>query len=132
MIKQITGRIWQKEKTRMSIKIDLTDEQNSLVVAVSGQVNSLTAIQLGEALQQAAKQGKYRIVLDFSHVEYISSAGLREVISGVQRAQKGGGDLYLVNPTARVMDLLNMTGLHKELTIFPTRDEAIRRFNSAK
>jgi stage II sporulation protein AA (anti-sigma F factor antagonist) len=115
----------------MSIKIDLTDEQNSLVVAVSGQVNSLTAIQLGEALQQAAKQGKYRIVLDFSNVEYISSAGLREVISGVQRAQKGGGDLYLVNPSARVMDLLNMTGLYKELTIIPTRDEAIRRFNSA-
>jgi anti-anti-sigma factor len=112
----------------MAIKIDLMDVQNALVVTVTGQVNSVTAIQLGEELQKAAKQGKYNIVLDFSAVEYLSSAGLREVISGVERAKKGGGDLYIVNPSARVMDLLKMTGLDRELTIFAIQEEAIQKF----
>ncbi len=112
----------------MPIKIELIDVQNILVVAVTGQVNSVTAAQLGEELQRAAEQGKYNIVLDFGNVEYISSAGLREVLSGVERAQKGGGDLYIANPSERVMDLLKLTGLDDELHIFATREEAVQGF----
>jgi anti-anti-sigma factor len=122
------SRSGERRTPRMAIKIDLTDVPNALVVTVTGQVNSVTAIQLGEELQKAAKQGKYNIVLDFSAVEYLSSAGLREVISGVERAKKGGGDLYLVNPSARVMDLLKMTGLDRELTILATQEEAVQKF----
>lgn len=112
----------------MSIKIELIDVQNALVVAVTGQVNSVTAAQLGEELERAAQQGKYNIVLDIGSVEYISSAGLREVISGVERAKEGGGDLYIANTPARVMELLNLTGLDNELSLFATREEAVQAF----
>lgn len=112
----------------MTIEIGLVDVQNTLVVAVTGQVNSVTAIQLGEHLQRAGKQGKYNIVLDCGNIEYISSAGLREVLSGVERAKKGGGDLRIANPSARVTEMLEITGLDRMLKIYATRDEAVQSF----
>ena len=112
----------------MTIEIELLDVQKALVVIVTGQVDSVTAIQLGEHLQRAGKQGKYNIVLDCGGVEYFSSAGLREVISGVERAKKGGGDLRIANPSAKVAELLDMTGLDNVLAVFPTRDKAVQSF----
>jgi anti-anti-sigma factor len=112
----------------MAIQIELVDIQNALVVAVTGQVNSVTAIQLGEKLQQAAKQGKFNIVLDFANVTYISSAGLREVINGLERAKTGGGHLCLANPSDPVMEVLDMTGLNRMLDIYPTREKAVQSF----
>ena len=95
---------------------------------MSGQVNSITAITLGEQLQRAAQRGHYNIVLDFGSVDYLSSAGLREIMSGVERAKNGGGDLRIANPSARVSELLELTGLDGVLAIYPTRDEAARSF----
>jgi anti-anti-sigma factor len=112
----------------MAIEIELITLENALVVAVTGQVNSVTAPLLGEELQRAAKQGKYKIVLDFSNVEYISSAGLRQVMSGRELAKGGGGDLFLVNPSERVMELLKITGLSSMMGIYPTREDAVKRF----
>jgi len=112
----------------MTIEIELLDVQNALVVVVTGQVNSVTAIQLGEHLQRAGKQGKFNIVLDCGGVEYFSSDGLREVMSGVERAKKGGGDLRIATPSARVAEILDMTGLNTMLKIYPTRAEAVQSF----
>jgi len=118
----------ERKDTLMPIEIELIEVQNVLIVAVTGEVNSVTAIQLGEQLQQTAKQGKNQVVLDLSQVTYLSSAGLREVISGVQRAKENGGDLRIANPSARVVELLDMTGLNKALGIYATRDEAVQSF----
>lgn len=112
----------------MSIEINVSETKGVLIFTVSGRVDSLTAITLGEHMQRASKQGQHKLVLDLSSVEYISSAGLREIMSGVDRAQKDGGGLCLVNPSARVMELLDMTGLDKMLRIYPTTNEAVESF----
>jgi anti-anti-sigma factor len=114
----------------MAIDIKLVETHSVLILEVSGQVNSITAITLGEQLQRAAQQGHYNIVLDFGSVEYLSSAGLREIMSGVERAKNGGGDLRIANPSKRVSELLELTGLDGVLAIYPTRDEAARSFSS--
>ncbi len=113
----------------MTINIELIEVQQVLVVVVTGEVNSVTAIQLGEQLQQAGKQGKFNIVLDCSGADYFTSAGLREVISGVERAKKGGGDLRIAAPSAKVAEILDMTGLDNVLAVFATRDKAVQSFD---
>jgi anti-anti-sigma factor len=112
----------------MDMDINVYDVQNTLVVDVGGRVNSVTAITLGEQLVAASKKNKHNIVLDLSDVEYVTSAGLREIMSGLDRAKKGGGDLRLATPSARVTELLGLTGFDHHIAIFATLDEAVQSF----
>ncbi len=112
----------------MTIEITVSEVQIALVLDVSGSVNSITAIKLGEELQRAAKKGKHNLVVVLNDVDYISSAGLREIMSALQAARGGGGDLRLAAPSKQVADLLDMTGLDSRIGVFATRDEAVQSF----
>jgi anti-sigma B factor antagonist len=112
----------------MAIEITLSDVQNALVLEVSGSVNSITAIKLGEELQRAAKKGKHNLVVVLNDVDYITSAGLREIMSALQAARDGGGDLRLAAPSKRVAEVLEMTGLDSRIGVFPTCDDAVQSF----
>ena len=112
----------------MAIEINLIDIQNVLVMDIDGRVDSITAITLGEHLLAAWEQDKHNIVLDLSDVDYITSAGLREIMSAVDRAKKGGGDLRLATPSERVSEVLELTGFIHHLGVFDSRDEAVASF----
>ena len=112
----------------MAIKITSVEVQGVLVLEVNGRVNGVTAVTLGEQLLQASEQGKHKIVLDLGGVEYVSSAGLREILSALKRAQDGGGDLRVANPSARATELLELTGFIHHLGVFAARDEAVQSF----
>jgi anti-anti-sigma factor len=112
----------------MTIEIMVSEAQSALVVDVNGSVNSITAVKLGEELQRAAKKGKHNLVLDLSGVEYITSAGLREIMRALQTAHSSGGDLRLAAPSARVTEVLEMTGFDSVLGIYATREDAVQSF----
>jgi anti-sigma B factor antagonist len=67
-------------------------------------------------------------VVDLQDVEYMSSAGLRELVSALKQVNKKEGDLRLANPSARVMEVLELAGLDSIFKIFPTLSEAIGSF----
>ncbi|MCD4685429.1 MAG: STAS domain-containing protein [Anaerolineae bacterium] len=112
----------------MTIDIKVFDYGNVRVFEITGRVDSLTAVPLGEQLQRALKRDITQIVLDLGGVAYLTSAGIREIISAQQAAQSAGGDLRLAGPSDPVMDVLHMTGLDDELGIFASRNEAVHSF----
>jgi anti-sigma B factor antagonist len=112
----------------MNIDITVSDVQHALVLDVSGSVNSITAIKLGEELQRAAKKGQHNLVIVLHDVDYISSAGLREIMSALQTARGGGGDLRLAAPSKQVAEVLEMTGLDSRIGVFATREDAAQSF----
>jgi anti-anti-sigma factor len=85
-------------------------------------------IAVAEQFLAASEANKHFIVLDLTEVDYVSSAGLREIMSAMDRAIAGGGGLRLANPAKRVWELLELTGLDHHLPVFATRDEAVRSF----
>lgn len=98
------------------------------LVEVTGRVDSSTARQLGEHLETQMNRGRNRIVVDLSAVDYISSAGLRELVSGLKRAKQDGGDLRLARPSDRVREVLEMAGLSAIFEIFESQVEAVGSF----
>ncbi len=112
----------------MAIEITVSEVQNALVFDVSGSINSITAIRLGEEFQSAAKKGKHKLVVVLNEVDYITSAGLRELMSALQTARRGGGDLRLATPSAKVAEVLDMTGFDRVLISYATREEAVQSF----
>jgi len=100
-------------------------------LAVRGRVDSATAPDLETALKKLVEAEKTQIVLDLKEVEYMSSAGLRAMVSTLKSVKRVNGDLRLANPSPRVEEVLRLAGLTSIFSIHPTRDEAVASFKTA-
>ena len=97
----------------MDIRKELTE--NRLDVAVSGRLDTTTAPELDAALREALP-GVKELVLDFSALDYISSAGLRVLLSA-QKAMSKQGSMKLTGVNESVMEVFEITGFSGILTI---------------
>lgn len=91
--------------------METTKEINGKVLnlAISGHIDATTAPELEKVVSgDVAKVEK--IVFDFSNVEYISSAGLRVLLSIHKAMSSKGGEFVLENVSADVKNVLEMTG----------------------
>lgn len=106
------------------ININVSERENVTLIEVSGRIDSMNANQLGDALSGEIENSHLQLVLDLSNVEYMSSAGLREIVSAAKKVH-GKGDLRLAQPSPRVREVLEMTGLDSIFQIYATQVEAI-------
>lgn len=98
------------------------------VVAVSGSIDALSASELIKALNDHIHGGHPDVIVDFSKVEFMSSAGLRAILASVKEARAAGGDFRLAAPQPGIDKVLKMAGYHNILKIFPTVAEALASF----
>ncbi len=99
------------------------------LVTVKGRVDSATASQLGEALEKTTKDGRYKIVLDMSEVEYMSSAGLRVLIVTQKECKKlNRGEVVLAAVSQRIKEALELAGFIPLFTFYDEVTPAIGHF----
>ena len=91
-------------------------ENGKSIMYVDGKLNANTSKELEIAL--LAFLGKHNeIILDFTKVDYISSAGLRVLLLAQKKVKADGGQMILRGVCDIVMDVLEMTGFTDILTI---------------
>lgn len=69
-----------------------------------------------------------KIVLDFSNVEYLSSAALGKLITMDKKVKAAKGKLRLCNIRADILEVFKITRLDKLFTIFPNQEKALEGF----
>lgn len=111
-----------------TLSIQTTELKRVMLLEVSGRIDSTTASELGDALNGVIEEGRNKIVLDLEKVDYMSSAGLREIVAALKRLNKGTGDLRLACPSDRVREVLELAGLDEIFKIFDTQLEAVGSF----
>ena len=90
------------------LKIEKTMDNGVLNVALEGRLDTTTAPQLEGELREALA-GADRLELELQKLEYISSAGLRVLLSAQKiMAKKGGMTLHHVSET--IMEIFEVTG----------------------
>lgn len=112
------------------MEITIREFKNVDLVEVSGRVDSTTAPKLDQVLKGLIDKGRSRIVLDLRDVEYLSSAGLRAMISCLREVQKPvfGGDLRLARPSERVSEVLELAGLDSVFKVYNDQVAAVGSF----
>ncbi|MGD8402581.1 MAG: STAS domain-containing protein [Anaerolineales bacterium] len=110
----------------LSIVTDST--QNVAVMKVKGRVDSNTASELDNALENLLNSNKDKIVLDLENVDYLSSAGLRALVKALKDAQKSGGDLRLAAVSEPIDVILRTVGMLQMFKMFPNNEEAVASF----
>jgi len=93
------------------MEISTTQYKSTDLVNVTGRVDSATASQLAEVLDGLTDKGRFKIVLDLSGVEFMSSAGLRVLISTQKTCKRHNrGELVLALVPKRIFDALELAG----------------------
>lgn len=97
------------------MNINITKTNDSAVLALEGRLDTTTAPELEKAINEEGEALR-NLVLDFCSVNYISSAGLRVLLSAQKKMNKQGS-MELINVSEEVMDIFEMTGFADILTI---------------
>lgn len=88
----------------------------SLMLTLTGRLDTTTAPQLEKALQENW-DGIRSVTFDFAGIEYISSAGLRVLLSAQKRMNAAAGTMKLIHVNETVMEVFDITGFTDILTI---------------
>src|SRR5574337_999325 len=88
------------------------------VVKVKGQVDSNTAPDLETALKRLVEGDKNHIVLDLKEVDFLSSLGLRAIVTALKSVRRVNGDLRLASPSASVEKVLRTVGMMQMFNIY--------------
>ena len=107
----------------MAVKITTKEYKRVDLVAVEGRVDSSTAPQLEKALQKIIDAGRYRIVVDLSGTDFMSSAGLRVLLSALKQVRRfNRGDLRLAAMSSKVKKAFELAGL---TVVFQLHDDSV-------
>ncbi len=87
----------------------------TLEVILEGRLDGTTAPELEEALQ-GGLDGVEELIMDFSNLEYISSAGLRVLLS-LHKTMNGKGNMKVIHANEIVMEVFEVTGFDSVLNI---------------
>ena len=100
------------------------------IIEIHGRVDSNSAAQLEEALKAITAEKRFRIVVDMQNLEYISSRGLRALITALKEARRWNrGDVRLCCIPPRIKnDVFDLTGLTPLFKIYHSSVEAVGSF----
>ncbi len=107
----------------------VTTYKHSDLVKVIGRVDSATAPQFAEAMQGITDQGRFKIILDFSDLDFISSAGLRVLINTQKTCKRyNRGEVVLASVPANIFAALDLSGFTTLFQIFDDVTNAVGNF----
>lgn len=91
----------------MKVKIH-SNRNEQLVVSVVGRLDTTTAPKFQS--QMDALGSPRLLMFDFAELEYLSSAGLRVILSTYKKLKAVGGETVISSPNETVMQVLKLTG----------------------
>lgn len=114
----------------MSLTIDTREVAHVTILDIHGRIILGDEIHtLRDAVRALVAEGKKKIILNLTDVDYLDSSGLGELVGCFTTVRNAGGELKLLNLTQKVHDILFVTKLY---TVFDIRDDeftAVKSFD---
>ncbi|MDD5630361.1 MAG: STAS domain-containing protein [Elusimicrobia bacterium] len=100
---------------------------SAVVVSVSGRIDAVTAPEFESRFAEILGQGDTRFIMELSGLEYISSVGLRAMLSAAKRVGQLPGKLAFIGLQGYPREVFQMAGFLSILTVFPSEAEALAK-----
>lgn len=94
-------------------------------ITVRGRIDALSSAEIQKLFDSLILAGERVILVDFTSVDYISSAGLRLFLSIQKKLKTIGGEIVLLKPVPSVLEVFKISGLDQLFRIVSTPDEII-------
>lgn len=99
------------------MKTEITQTDNIVTVNIAGRLDTVTSAEFERTLVPHLSVQGLELVLDCREMEYISSAGLRVVLTAHKNITAKGGRFIIRNINKEVHSVFDMTGFSRILTI---------------
>ena len=110
------------------MEITVQEFKHCDMITLKGRVDSATAPQLAQALEAANEAGKYKLVVNMSDLEYMSSAGFRALLAAQRNCKRyNRGEVVLVHVPERIREALELAGFTE---LFKTFDDTVAAVGS--
>ena len=110
------------------MQINTRESDDVLIVDIEGWLDTTTSGFGYDEMVRIAKGGNKKIVVNLKGLEYVSSAGLRVLLTAAKLVQAAGGQIRFCQPTDLVKDTLAVSGFNSLLSVYGSEDEALKSF----
>jgi anti-sigma B factor antagonist len=113
----------------MEVAVNKTGDVGIAVVPVD-ELDASNAPEFKRDMTPVLDSGP-KLILDLSRVRFVDSSGLGAMLSCLRHLSSKGGDLKLCCMSKQVQTAFELVRMHRVFDIYPTRDEAVRAFESS-
>ena len=99
------------------MEVRILDQNDEKVVVIEGRVDTVTAPELEMKVSLIWTISGITLVFDCSKLEYLSSSGLRVILTAYKQVTSKGGKFILRNLTREVRSVIDLTGFSRILKI---------------
>lgn len=113
--------------------IQLTEEKKgkATVFSLKGRLDSATSNEVEEKIIHSIENGSNDIILDFSSLDYISSAGIRVLVHCHKEIEKKHGHIILAAVPKPIENVLYITGFLPYFKIYDGKSQAVEALNKS-
>ena len=112
----------------LGINIQIEEARGAFIIRIEGRMDAISTPVLERKLVEKIDEGKKNLVLDFAKVDYLSSAGMRLLLSTTKKLSEEKGGLHLCAVNEEVMEIIKMAGFERIIKIFSTEEMALQGF----
>jgi len=111
--------------------MEITEERRAdvLILRVIGKLDASTSKALENKLLPVIAAGQEQLVVELSHLDYISSAGLRVFLLAAKRIDESKGKMILCSLKDSVKQVFDIAGFSSFLNLAGSAEEAIKHFS---
>jgi anti-anti-sigma factor len=102
-------------------------EKGAVVVLLKGKLDAGSSPELEKEIDRLLTEGEKHLILDLAELGYISSAGLRIILSGSKKLKNKEGSLYVSSLGSMVREVFEVSGFSSIIPIFASTDEAVKK-----
>lgn len=110
----------------VGLQIELEEIEHRVILRLDGRLDAASAPILDRKINNLIDEDHYHLLLDFSRIDYLSSAGMRVLLSTTKKLMAKKGDLILFALADEVSEVIKMAGFDKILRIFSSEKEALQ------
>lgn len=106
------------------MKVVEEKRENHSIFHIEGRLDSSSSSELDQLIMQSIASGQKNILLEFSEVNYLSSAGIRVLVHCHKELQKQSGHILLVSVPKPIENVLYLTGFLPYFKVFEGEAQA--------
>ncbi len=109
------------------MELSAKKDQGVVVMSVKGRMDAVTAPEFEKGFDPYISGGDRKFVADLAGLEYISSAGLRSILSTAKKIKAVNGQIVFASLSGMVKEVFDISGFGSMFEIYPTVNEAVAK-----
>lgn len=105
------------------METQVEEKGDVVVLRLQGRLDAASSPQLEKKINSIIESGHFKLILNLAGVDYLSSAGMRLMLSVSKKLKHLEGKIVACSLNEEVMDVIKMAGFHQVLELYPTEEE---------